>query len=52
MIAVIKKQFKTQYRDWLLMLAFEVGAFLIGMIMFSVMIMVCLSDLIPSQIDT
>lgn len=36
MIAVIKKQFKTQYRDWLLMLAFEVGAFLIGMIMFSV----------------
>ena len=36
MAAVIKKQFSIQWRDWLLMLAFETGAFLFGFILFSV----------------
>ena len=36
MIAAIKKQFKIQYRDWFLMLAFEIGAFLTGIIIFAI----------------
>lgn len=36
MLAMIKKQFSIQWRDWILMLAFEAGAFLFGFILFSV----------------
>ena len=36
MLAMIKKQFSIQWRDWFLMLAFEAGAFLFGFILFSV----------------